>query len=137
MQTINITDPEQEEALSFTYLGQVDTAAGEARLRYLTNIPAQDATYTAKRKDAKRFVDDGYPVESLHRYPWVKGDMDAYKTTAIVAVDTILRKAEVWEAVGVTIETIRLKAKKAIREACSVKEKHIIATAAIRQLSEI
>jgi hypothetical protein len=134
---ITLGFPEGIPAAKAHYQTQVDTAAGEARLRYLTNIPAQDATYTAKLADAVRFALDGFPVDSVHLYPWVEGEMETYDVDATVAANTILGMASSWVSVGVPIEKIRLKAKKAIREALSAREMHTIATVAINQLSEI
>ncbi|NJL70229.1 MAG: hypothetical protein HC888_00850 [Candidatus Competibacteraceae bacterium] len=125
------------EEASASFQAKVDTAAGEARLQYITSIPAQDATYTAKLGDAKLFVANGMPEEYIDSYPWLKGEMETYDLTASEACNNILAMAHMWETVGVQIEKIRLKAKKAIREASSVREMHTIATTAIQQLSEI
>lgn len=134
---VTISYPGGLPAAAIHYQAMVDKAAGEARLRYLTNIPAQDATYTAKLGDAQLFAVNGFPEQYIDSYPWLKGEMETYDLTAPEACNNILTMASLWETIGVQIEKIRLKAKKAIREATSVREMYTVATAAINQLSEI
>lgn len=125
------------EQAKIDYQAKVDTAAGEARLRYLTSIPGQDATYGAKLADAEKFMDHGYPEWDIDSYPWLAGEVRTYGKSPTDAAEDIMGKAHQWVQVGVLIEEVRLKAKRAIRDATGVRAIHAIAVAAIAQLSEI
>jgi hypothetical protein len=137
MSSVHIGYPGGLEQAKIDYQAKVDTAAGEARLRYLTSIPGQDATYGAKLTDAEKFIADGYHEENIEDYPWLAGEVRTYGKTPTVAALEITTKASQWIQVGVPIEEIRLKAKQAIRDSDSVRVIHSIAKQAIAQLSEI
>lgn len=137
MSSVHIGYPGGLEQAKINYQAKVDTAAGEARLRYITSIPGQDATYGAKLADAEKFIDHGSPEWDIDSYPWLAGEVRTYGKSPTDAAEDIINKAYQWVQVGVVIEEIRLKAKQAIRDASSVRVIHAIAAAAIAQLSEI
>lgn len=137
MSSVHIGYPGGLEQAKIDYQAKGDTAAGQARLRYITSIPGQDATYGAKLVDALKFIADGYHEENIEDYPWLAGEVRTYGKSPTDAAEDIINKAYQWVQVGVVIEEIRLKAKQAIRDASSVRVIHAITAAAIAQLSEI
>lgn len=52
---------------------RIDAAAGQARLRYLTDAPGQDATYTTKYAEALAYIAAGYPAD-LSGYPYIAAE---------------------------------------------------------------
>ncbi len=112
-----ITKPlieQQAEAIT-----TVDTLAGQKRLQYITNIPGQEVTYTAKLKDAQAYILAGYPSD-VTTYPWIKAEADAPGSTPIQVADLIVVTAQTWTDVGSKIEGARQAAKIAINNATSV-----------------
>jgi hypothetical protein len=97
----------------------IDTLAGEKRLQYITNIPGQEVTYTAKLKDAQAFILAGYPSD-VTPYPWIEAEATATGATAIQVADLIVLTAQTWTDVGSKIEGARQAAKIAVNNATSV-----------------
>jgi len=94
---------------------QIDTSAGDARSRYLTITPGQDATYQAKYADAQAFMRAGYPDEAIDQYPWVKAEARATGVSYRTAADGIKAVGDPWNMViGPKIENLRIGGKKAL-----------------------
>lgn len=95
------------------YRAQIDTAAGVARQRYITIVPGQEATYSAKYEDARRYLDNTSPVAT--DYPWVNAEAIQ---TGMSLHDTAVRIAtlgDLWHNVlGPAIEGIRISGKDAL-----------------------
>ena len=137
MSSVHIGYPGGLEQAKIDYQAKVDTAAGEARLRYLTSIPGQDATYGAKLADAQKFIADGYHEENIEDYPWLAGEVRTYGLTPTASAQAIITINSSWTSLGTLIEEVRLKAKKDIRDSTSVRSIHSIATVAINTLAGI
>ena len=43
------------------YVDLVNDIAGETRIKYVTNVPFQEAAYQMKEADTRRYKADGYP----------------------------------------------------------------------------
>lgn len=111
-------DAEKEKAKTL-----IDENAGKTRVKYVTNIPGQSATYLRKEKHAQSFRDDGYPEASINlpKYRYIKGEVDANggAITGQQAADTILATADQWDALNQLIESERLKGKIAVKNSVS------------------
>ncbi|MEQ1686521.1 MAG: hypothetical protein ABL916_22960 [Burkholderiaceae bacterium] len=79
----------------------IDAAAGAARLRYITDVPGQAATYVLKLAQAKAYLDGG-PVQ-----PFVQGEAEAMGVTATQAAQFIVATAAGWEQLAPLIEGAR------------------------------
>ena len=90
---------------------QIDASAGQARSRYLTVSPGQEATYTAKYADAKAFFEAGdNPDMSMH--PWIKQEADRTGMTFQAAANRIKQLGDYWQfVVGPDIEGKRMGGK--------------------------
>lgn len=96
----------------------IDTAASDARARYITDGVGQSATYLAKEENARKFKDDAYPEGSLDLYKWVKAEKNATgAANGQAAADIIILKADGWVDKGAAIEELRIKYK----QDCSVE----------------
>jgi hypothetical protein len=97
----------------------VDTLAGEKRLQYITNVPGQEITYSAKLADAQAYILAGYPSD-VTPYHWVEAEATATGATPIQVADLIVLTGHAWAEVGSKIEGARQAAKIAINNASSI-----------------
>lgn len=88
---------------------KVNAAAGEARKRYISDIPSQDATYQLKLEDAKAFKEANYPENDLVNYKFINQEADALASTGKDAADLIIDTAENWINLSSIIEGLRRK----------------------------
>lgn len=90
---------------------QIDAAAGRARSRYLTTVPGQEATYTAKYAQAQAYIAAGYPADTAP-YPWIAQEALRTGLTHTQAADRIKATGDVWaNLVGPAIEGLRIGGK--------------------------
>lgn len=90
-------------------LNAIDAAAGAARLRYITDVPGQQATYMLKADQAKAFI----ALNGLGAIPpFVQAEADATYTTPMRAAQTIAITAALWaDQLAPAIEGARRKGK--------------------------
>ena len=90
---------------------QIDAAAGRARARYLTTVPGQEATYTAKYAQAQAYIAAGYPADAAP-YPWIAQESLRTGLTHTQAADRIKATGDIWaNLVGPAIEGLRIGGK--------------------------
>ncbi len=99
------------------FLGLVDQAAENARMRHLTPGSGQSMTYEVKYQEA---LAGGGPM--------ISAEAEALGMTVQEVIDSVLAARQQWQVLGAQIEAARLKAKKAIREAQTAAEMHRIAS---------
>lgn len=101
--------------------GAIDIAAGQARGRYITTAPGQDATYAVKYAEAKAYRDAGYPPD-LTAYPYITGESSPNAPrTAQEAADRIISLGDSWSGViGPAIEATRINGKDALDDILNV-----------------
>lgn len=93
----------------------IDAAAGRARSRYITTVPGQGETYTAKYQEALAYIAAGYPAD-LTPYPFVSGESQPNTwMTPIQAATRIATLGGYWrEVIGPAIEAARINGKDAL-----------------------
>jgi len=116
---------------------KVNIAAGEARTRYVTAVPSQDATYQMKLEDAKAFKLASYPEANLSSYPFIDGEAKALASTGQVAADLIIDTYNGWLILAAYIETTRRVAGEDIKRETVWSNCSVIADAAINKLDAI
>lgn len=99
------------------YLDIVDDAAENARLKHLPPGSGQAMTYEVKHQEA---LAGGGPM--------ISAEAEALGMTVQEVIDSVLVARQQWQTLGAQIEAMRLKAKKAIREAQTAAEMHRIAS---------
>lgn len=112
---------------------EIDIKAGQARSKYITSVPGQSETYTAKYEDAKAFVAAGYPLNTTD-YPWVKADSEAYGITPEQSANNIIALRNAWTNIGATVEKIRLGGKTQVNAATTVAEINTIVSQTVATL---
>jgi len=115
----------------------VNMAAGEARTRYVTAVPSQDATYQMKLEDAKAFKLANYPEANLSSYPFIDGEAKALASTGQAAADFIIDTYNGWLSLAAYIETTRRLAGEDIKRETVWSNCSVIANAAINKLDAI
>ncbi len=88
----------------------IDRAAEQARLRYVTTGSGQAMTYREKADDAASYVAAGYPVD-MTAYPFILAESNATGKTGKQAADDIIAKRELWVTIGSRIEEKRVGGK--------------------------
>ena len=93
----------------------IDAAAGRARSRYITTVPGQGETYTAKYQEALDYIAAGYPSD-LSPYPFVVGESQPNTwMTPTQAATRIATLGGYWrEVIGPAIEAARINGKDAL-----------------------
>lgn len=122
--------PSMSEAIKAA-LVTIDAAAGAARLRYITDVPGQFATYALKLEQAKAFLDGG-PV-----LPFVQAEADAMGSTATEAAQFIVATAAGWQELAPIIEKARRTGKLAASGAQNLKGVAEAAASAVGALNAI
>ena len=118
-----------------TALRDIDLAAGQARTRYITEVPGQQATYLAKAEQAATFKAAGYEGEAP---AYVKMEAQATGMTAKQATDTILATKAAWETTtGPRIEYLRRSGKITVTRASTVEEIEATARKVLAELGGI
>lgn len=103
--------------------GSIDAAAGQARRRYITDVPGQEAVYLVKLQEAQAYaaahaLDSGAAVP-----PYIGAEATAIGETAITVATTVIALASYWNGtVGPAIEGARLGGKAAVAAATGADE---------------
>ena len=113
----------------------IDAAAGQARARYITTVPGQEATYMLKERQAREYAAAGYPAASVP--PLVQVEADAFGITPQQAADEIIAKADAWIALAAKIEYARRSGKAEVDAASDVASVETIKNKIIAQLDAI
>lgn len=90
----------------------IDAAAGEARMRYVTEVPGQQAVYLRKLEQARVFA----AAEGQGAPPaYIAAEALATGVAPLEAAQTILAIAQVWdEQLSPAIEALRIGGKRAV-----------------------
>jgi len=104
----------------------IDAEAGNTRQEFITAIPGQDATYTAKEAEARRWVAEiqaGTAAPDPLAYPYLKDRAERLNATTpdyqAVATEWLV-KADLWHNLNISIENVREGAKEAVTAAVDV-----------------
>ncbi len=109
----------------------IDNIAGATRLRYITDVPGQQATYLVKKQQA-----DTYLLDNSIVGPYLAVEAAIMNTSVLTTAQQIVSTYHSWNNyIGPKIEGIRLKAKADIRLATSIPSIDNIRAVAILELS--
>lgn len=122
------------EAQSSAY-AEIDAAAGRARLRYITDVPGQQATYQRKEQQAREWTEAGYPEPAPS---FILAEAQALQTTPQAIAVQVITLADFWAYVkGPEIEASRIQWKAAVRAATSLEAVQAALDAAIAELEAL
>lgn len=92
----------------------IDTQADALLAPYMSLTPGRAMTYLAKEAQATAFLAAENPDPTA--YPLISGEVGITADTPQAVAETIQAKARAWHAMGAAIESVRLAAKKSVRE---------------------
>lgn len=121
------------EEIRSTALGEIDALAGSVRLKYITEVPGQQATYLVKLKEAEDYMQDNSIVGA-----YLRTESEMLQTSLLTTAQSIISTANTWNNIlGPQIEGIRRKNKLAVSAATSIDEIYSIKALNIAELSVI
>jgi hypothetical protein len=118
------------------YIDLVNKLAGETRVKYVTNVPFQEAAYQMKEADTRRYKADDYPAD-LTLYPFTAFEADATGLTPTQAADLVIEQADQWVLLSAMIEGLRRKATVSIEAVTDWQQVSVVAQSYIAQLEQI
>lgn len=111
----------------------IDSAAGAARLKYITDVPGQAAVYAAKLEQAQAYLADQFVIGD-----YLKAEAEALDISLQQAAQQIVEKAALWNNTkGPQIEAIRRKHKLALDFANTPEQIFEIRNLALSELAEV
>ena len=114
-------------------LSEIDAQAGVTRLKYITEVPGQQATYIVKLKEAEEYIQDASIVGA-----YLRTESEILQTSLLTTAQGIITTANTWNNIlGPQIEGIRLKNKLAVSAAATIDEIYSIKALNIAELSVI
>lgn len=114
-------------------LEQIDSAAGAARMRHITEVPGQQGVYLRKREQALAYLADGGEVP-----PYIQAEAEATGLTPAEAAQRIATIADAWDNVlSPAIERERIRGKTAVEAAESAAAVQAELQTTLTQLSGI
>lgn len=114
---------------------QIDDAAGQARLRYITDVPGQQATYQRKEQQARQWVDSGYSGAAPS---FIAAEAQALGETPQHIAQQVITLADFWAySKGPQIEAARIKWKAAVRAAETLEAVQAALDAAMAELEAL
>lgn len=101
---------------------EIDAAAGEARLRYITDVPGQQAVYIVKREQAAQYLAEFALDENAVAPPYIAQEAAALEVTAEVLALQVMEIAALWEdTLSPAIEAARIGGKATVMAAVDVE----------------
>ena len=112
----------------------IDNQAGLTRVKYITDVPGQAATYLLKADQATKYKAGNYQgaIPGL-----VQSEATARGISAQQAADDIIAEQARWVALATRVETIRRRGKETMKNATSPQEVETIRLQTINQLKAI
>ncbi len=112
---VHILSLEQEKAIALNYL---DNIAGSTRLRFITEVPGQQAVYITKLEECKAYLADNNIVG-----PYLQAEASATGQSLHDTASYVIAVSNYWNSViGPTIEATRRKAKIDVAAATTIAE---------------
>ncbi|MCU0948287.1 MAG: hypothetical protein MUF47_08560 [Porphyrobacter sp.] len=99
---------------------RINEAAGQARQRFITDLPGQEMIYKAKLNEAQAYLAAGEP-EDLTGYPLLAAEVGITTQTAYQLAVIWLWMAEIWIQAAAQIEAIRLSGIAAVQSAQDIE----------------
>lgn len=99
---------------------EINTSAGNARKKYITDIPGQESTYQFKLQEAQLYVETQNPIDI--NFPFLYAEASACKISISDLANSILQIWTMWKQIAADIEATRRGAMIEIDTATTVDE---------------
>lgn len=93
-----------------------------ARLRFITDMPGQDAIYARKKETAVAYLQTDPPPANLDDFPLLQKEVGITAPTAFELAQIWLNLDSLWENVAANLEAIRLSTNAQVDAATSIAE---------------
>lgn len=116
----------------------IDRVAGEARLRYITDVPGQQAVYLVKLSEAQAYA-AAYAIdpESVPG-PHLAAEASGTSQTAIAVAEAVIALAALWnDQLSPAIEGLRLGGKATVSAAADIAAVEAARDAAMAALRQV
>lgn len=101
---------------------EVNRRIGEVRVQFITDIPGQQAIYSAKEAEARAYLAlDPAPLD-LTAFPFLAGEVGLTAPDAAALAALWLAMSDRWRSVGSELEQLRLGVSASVEAAESVVE---------------
>jgi hypothetical protein len=110
--TVRARTSDELAAIEAELLLEIDRAAGQFRLRFITDEPGQALTYEHKAREAA-----AYAAEPAGHYPILQAEAAASGLSVEVLAAEVAATAAQWRLLAAAIEGTRMGAKRAVRAA--------------------
>jgi hypothetical protein len=100
----------------------IDDLVTAARLRFVTQLPGQEAIYLAKEAEARTYVATVPEPDSLEDFPYLAGEVGITAATPRELALIWLQKGAQFRGLGAATENRRMAARKDLAEAQTVVE---------------
>lgn len=133
-----MADPNPLVAAKHYAAVDIDNAAGQARLRYITDVPGQQAVYLMKLQQAESYS-AAYALDTEASVPpYIDAEATATGQTASQVAAAVLALATTWnDVIGPAIEGARMGGKAAVAAAADLQAVEDARVAAIAALDAI
>lgn len=112
---------------------EIDSSAGAARLRYITDVPGQSAVYAAKLEQSQAYLADNLVVGN-----YLEAEATTLNISLQLAAQQIVEKADLWNnSIGPQIESIRRKYKLEVSSATTSEQLFELRNLAMLELDQI
>lgn len=105
-------EPQVTEEIIQQSLFRIDNIATSARSRFITTGAGQEMIYLEKESQARSFIAAGYPEANIANYKYIAAEASVLEVSGRAVADTIVAQADLWEDIGVALESARIKAKR-------------------------
>lgn len=93
-----------------------------ARLRFITDMPGQDAIYARKKETAVAYLQTDPPPSNLDDFPLLQKEVGITAPTAFELAQIWLNLDSLWEGIAANLEAIRLSTNAQVDAATSIAE---------------
>ena len=115
---------------------EIDSAAGIARLKFITDVPGQVEVYREKYEEAIDFLSSKQQVDYSH-FPLLKLEANIMNLPMKNIAEFIIKKRVNWITKISIIESIRLSGKRRIDVCTSIRDVQTITGSVVHQLYEL
>lgn len=103
------------EAIKIHCCDHIDKKAGDVRLKYITDVPGQQATYQMKSEECRQIKQLGLSdTDDLTYFPLVRAEMKVTGLTCTQVVNMILGIEAQWKFLAAAIEEARRMGKQSV-----------------------
>lgn len=135
--TASWVDPDDLTEARAAAAARINSAAGLARSKFVTEIPAQQMIYLAKESEARRYLAEPVEPVDLSSFPLISAEIGITGETAYQIATIWVFMAENWTQIAASIEAARLTGVNAVATAASLTQIDAAVSIALSSFEQI